>query len=177
MGQRVTTLTAAQMLERWKLAGLYEPLHTDCEIECSEGIDLDALLMLRINAWYARIMATAPLADLPLTELAPQLTLSLAPDGAGRVMLPAGTLRVASVMMEGWRQPATVTADTSSPLALAQSGRFSRAGTAAPVAVQHPDSSLMLYTPVSPSARLLSVTAVIMPPEGTYVLTDSMKIK
>ncbi len=175
MNRRTYTLTADEMLERWKLAGLYEPLLTDASISCSDGMDLDRLLQLKIDSWYARQLMDAPLESLPLTEIADQLTLAMLPDGAARVSLPEGTLRVASAMMEGWMRPAAIIADPESPQALAQANPFCRGGAARPIAVINRDGSMNLYTPpprVQP--RLLSVRAVCLPEKGIYRVTDAM---
>ncbi len=174
MGHRVITLSAGQLIARRKLSGLFEPLHGDAAITCCDGIDLDGLLQQQIDAWYARVLLTAPLDMLPLTDIAPQTPVSLTADGAGMAVLPEGTLRVASVTMEGWLRPAAVITDASSAVALAQTNPFARGSAAAPVAVMHPDGRLMLYTPPRGVARLSSLMAVVQPPEGTYLLTEAM---
>jgi len=175
MNQRIYTLTAEEMLGRWKLAGLYEPLLADATVECSDGMDLDRLLRLKIDSWYVRQLMEAPLESLPLTEIAGQLTLAMQPDGSARVSLPEGTLRVASAMMKGWLRPAAIITSQDSPEALAQSNPFSRGGSARPVAVINSDGSMNLYTP-PPGAQpqLLSVKAVCLPEKGTYWMTDAM---
>lgn len=174
MGYRVISLSAGQLIARRKLAGFFEPLHSDAEITCDDGIDLDTLIRQQTDAWYSRMLLTAPLEILPLTDIASQLTMSRTADGAGLVSLPPGTVRVAEVTMEGWLRPAAVITDPASAEALAQINPFSRGTASHPVAVVHPGGRLMLYTPPRQAIRPSSLLAVIQPPEGTYLLTEAM---
>lgn len=175
MGLTVFTLSADEMLRLWKQTAMYETPRLDCSVERTDGIDLDAMLAARIDAWYARLLLEAPANALPLSEIAPMLTPVTLPCGAAEVSLPEGTVRVVSVMMDGWTRPAAVTADPLSPIALRQLNPFGRSGCAAPVAVVYPDSRMMLYSPpagIKPS--LSSVTAVIKPADGSYLMTDAL---
>lgn len=175
MGLTTFTLTSAEMLRLWKETAMYETPRLDCAVERTDGIDLDQMLSRRIDAWYARQLLEAPADILPLSEIAPRLTPVRLPCGAAEVGLPEETVRIVSVMMEGWGRPALVTADPASPLAVRQLNPFGRSGCAAPVAVVHPDSRMMLYSPppaITP--RLLSVTAVMRPADGSYILTDPL---
>lgn len=175
MALRVITLTDSEMLTLWKLRSLLEPLGTGAETVCADGIDIDTLLRRRIDDWYYTCLATAPVDSLPLTELSATLTARRTTDGAGAVSLPEGLLRVASVELEGWERPATVTDDPQSALALAQSNPYSRGRCSVPVAVAFTRSStLLLYTPPEGEIRIRSLKAVMRPPEGTYTLTDRM---
>lgn len=175
MRPRFITISADEMLRRWKLLGLHEPLDCGAEVTVEDGTDLDSLLKLRIDAWYLRQLTEAPLEQLPLINITQQLTPVLLPCGAARVSLPKGTIRVASVLMDGWSQPAPIITDPLSAAARAQHNPFSRGTPDMPVAVLDNDRSLTLYTP--PPGRepeLLYLTAVMQPPAGTYRLTASM---
>lgn len=174
MSQPVITLSADEMLQRWKLLGLYEPLLDGASVECSPGVDLDNLIMMQIDNWYARQLSTAPLEILPLTDIADTLTPVRLPDGAAGVSLPPSTITVASVMMEGWQQPATIITNPDSPRARAQSNPFCRGRYANPVAILFPDLTLKLYTPPPGPMSLISLKTVAMPPKGTYTLTPAM---
>lgn len=169
----VITYTEARLLEEWKLRSRLEPLRTDCVITCTDGIDMDTYLLRELRAWYMRELATAPVDTLPLTDIAPGLTMTRAPDGAGMVKLPAGCLRVVSVEMEGWHRPAVIVTDPECAEAVAQTSPYSRGGVCRPVAVIYPDR-MMLYTPPVDAKGPSSVLAVTEPPEGTYLLTEQM---
>lgn len=169
----VIVYTEARLLEEWKLRSRLEPLRTDCVITRTDGIDMDTYLLRELRAWYMRELATAPVDTLPLTDIAPGLTMTRAPDGAGMVKLPAGCLRVVSVEMEGWHRPAVIVADPECAEAVAQTSPYSRGGVCRPVAVIYPDR-MMLYTPPADAKAPSSVLAVTEPPEGTYLLTERM---
>lgn len=175
MRPRIFTLSADEMLRRWKLAGLYEPLDSGAEITVDDGLDLDSLLRLQIDSWYLRRLMEAPVESLPLINIASRLTPVSLPCGATRVSLPKGTIRVASVLMDGWSQPAAPITDPLSAAARAQSNPFSRGTSEMPVAVIHDNRTMTLYTPphgIPP--RLVYVLAVMQPPPGTYRLTADM---
>lgn len=169
----VVTYTEARLLEEWKLRSRLEPLRTDCVMTRTDGLDIDTYLLRELRAWYLRQLATAPVDTLPLTDIAPLLTMTRAPDGAGLVNLPDGCLRVVSVEMDGWHRPAVIVTDPECTEAVAQTSPYSRGGVCRPVAVIYP-GRMMLYTPPAYTAGPSSVLAVTLPPEGTYPLTESM---
>lgn len=169
------TLTEAAIVELWALSGGYTPVGAcGCEVECTDGVDLNRLMALRVSAWYNRELSELPAAELPTENIAERLTLTISGNGAGRVSLPDGILRVVGVEMDTWERPAVITHDGSSVPALAQSNPFSRGGRAAPVAVVDAGLRVMhLYTPTK-GGRLTTVAVVRQPDEGTYRLTDAM---
>lgn len=175
MGLKTFTLTSGEMLRLWKQTAMFETPRLDCAVERTDGIDLDEMLSRRIGAWYARLLLEASADILPLSEIASRLTPVRLPCGAAEVSLPEETVRIVSVMMEGWERPALVTADPTSPPARRQLNPFAASGCVAPVAVVHPGSRMLLYSPPPGlQPRLLSVTAVMRPADGTYILTDPL---
>lgn len=174
MNQPLISISAAQMLEIWKQTGLYEPLSADIETDYMSGIDLDTLLMHRIDAWYGRLFEEMPRELLPATEIAPSLLPERLPCGAVRVRLPERTVGVCSAMVDGWHRPAIIVDDPDSPRARAQLNRFSRGSTQVPVAVVSPDRTMTLYTPPPGNVALTSVKAIVMPEKGTFILTPAM---
>lgn len=157
--RRLITLSREEMLERWKLMRRMEPLRSDCSVTRTDGIDLDRELAMEMQAWYVKALLDEPADRLPLTELSGEVTVTRAPCGAGMVSLPAGCVRVVSVMLRGWHVPARVVTDLQSAQALAQLSPWARGGCVAPVAVVHPDR-LMLYTPPDGDIVLESLLAV-----------------
>lgn len=174
MNTGLITLTADELLSRYKLLGFYEPMLDSAAVELSPGVDLDRLLMMQIDAWYARQFHEAPKEILPVSEIAPLLTPERLPDGAAGVMLPEGTVRVISVMMDGWKRYAEIVSDPASPRARAQTNRYSRGGCSNPVAVATPDGRMTLYTPPPDKLALTSVKAIVMPESGTYLFTPAL---
>lgn len=173
MGWRVITLTEAEIAGRWALSAGYTSLECGV-IECDQGEKFKELLALRVAAWYCRQLSELPATELPTEDIASKLTLTLSGDGAGRVELPAGVLRVVAVEMDTWHRQAIITHDPCSTLAQAQGNRFGRGGLAMPVAVVDTGLSMMrLYTP-SKGGRLTKVSVVSQPEPGTYRLTDAM---
>ncbi len=175
MKQRVTTLKAAEMLSLWKLLGGYEPLNDGCAIDCTDGLDLDAMLLRRIEGWYANQLLTAPADALPVYDIADDVCPERGPDGSVTVQLLEGTVRLISVKMAGWQRPAIILSDRQAPEALAQRNPFSRATASSPVAIHDSLCSLSLY-PAPPGEPVIeSLLAVIHPREGIFLMTDALK--
>ncbi len=167
-------LSAGEMLALWKRRLGYDAPRTDCTVTRSGGPDLDDVLMEQARSWYTWTLRSAPASALPLTDIAEQTALAISPEGVASADLPPGCLRVVSVMMEGWMQPALVVTDSSLPEAVAQTNPFARAASVRPVAVVA-GSRLMLFSAPSPGARLLSLEVVMMPDMADeFVLTDMM---
>ncbi|MCM1483835.1 MAG: hypothetical protein NC043_05830 [Muribaculaceae bacterium] len=170
----IRTFTADEMLRLYMQHSAFELPRTDTGFSRTDGIDLESLIATRLRAWYVDTLLTAPLDSLPLTDVTQRIRLVRAPSGAGEVSLPAGCLRVAQVMMKSWERPARIVTDPASPLALDQHCRFTRGGRVSPAAVVE-GSTLRLYTPsADTSDTLTSLLCVLLPPDGTYHLTDPL---
>ncbi|MBD5351120.1 MAG: hypothetical protein HDR89_09620 [Bacteroides sp.] len=175
--QRVTTMSASEMLDLWKLLGGYESLNVGVKVTnlADEGVDLDRLLMRRIEGWYATQLLTAPAEVLPVYDIADDVDIYPAPaDGSATVVLPEGTVRLFSVMMAGWQRPAIIINDRRHPLALAQSNPFTRATASAPLAIHDPSGVLSLYPATPGEPTLLSLPAIIQPRRDIYLMTDAL---
>lgn len=171
---REVTLEKSAMLELWKRARGFEPLRADCAVTRTDGPDLDALLEMEMRAWYIRQLLTAPIEELPLSDIAPVLTLTTLREGVVTAPLPEGCVRVARVMMDGWERSALIAESANHPLAMEQTNRFARAWRCRPVAIVE-DGWITLHGVVSHPPRGLSVSAVMLPaPELPYVLTEAM---
>lgn len=172
-------LPTGDMLRQWKVVHGYESLipddcNCDCSIESADQSELDRMLLREIDAWYVKHLMTLPVEQLPLTDIAAKVSLSRSADGVGRVTLPDSALRVVSVEVEGWKEPAIIVRDPSSPLALAQHNRFSRAGVNNPVVVLGHDRRLRLYSIPDEDARLTTLLVAQLPVDGVYSLTQPM---
>ena len=176
--QKISILTASEMLSLWKLLAGYEPVisGSSASVEASDGLDIDALLMRRIEGWYADQLLTAPTDALPVYDIADDVS-SLTPvpsDGSVLVGIPEGTIRICSVMMVGWQRPAPILPDRLSSLAVAQRNPFSRATSAAPVAIRDSVDALSLYPAPPGQPELKSLLAVIQPRDGIFLMTDAL---
>lgn len=167
----VRELSAEAMLDLWMLHSTCEPLRTDAAVTRSYAVDFRTLMAGRMRAWYIATLLNAPPEVLPLTDIASSLSVVRTPSGAGVAELPAGVLRVVSVEAADWAMPALVTSDPSSPLARSQASPYSCGRSVRPVVVVS-GSVMRVFSP--PEQGLSSVLAVMLPPEGTYRITDAM---
>lgn len=166
------TLTAAEMLDLWRLRRALLLLREDCAVERRDGIDLDRLLHAELRAWYSNLLDTAPVEMLVLTDIARDVAPALHADGHLTVTLPTGCRRVVEVEVEGWSRAATLTA-SDTPLALRQDNPYCRGRVDAPVAVVHPER-LVLYSapPGDVKPRLRRLLCIMEPEEGMYELDE-----
>lgn len=166
------TLTAAEMLDLWRLRRALLPLREESVVERRDGIDFDRLLHAELRAWYSNLLDTAPVDMLVLTDIARDVAPALQADGRMTVTLPSGCRRVVEVEAEGWTRAATI-AMAGSPLALQQDNPYSRGRVDAPVAVLHP-GRLVLYStpPGGGKPRLRRLLCVMEPEEGMYELDE-----
>ncbi len=169
----VKTYSETELVELWRLMEGYEPLRTDCEVIRTDGIDLDSMIKERIDVWYRRILATAPVDKLPLTDFAPQLAVSRTPDGVATASLPPTCIRVVEVMMDGWVTPGRLVHDSASADWYAQMSEYSRGGCVEPVVLVGRDS-VTLYSPPSDVCRLVRFLGVPAPMKGVYSFDPSL---
>lgn len=166
----ILNLSTEEMLGVWKLKRYFEPLRSDCEVERTDGIATDRLLMMEMREWYLNLLDNGELSLLQVSDIAKDVALKFQNDGTATVTLPAECRRVIEVNVDGWHQSAIpVTAD--SPLGMLQQSAYSRGGVEEPVAVAH-QGYLQLYTPPSSTARISSLKCVLEPAEGSYVLDE-----
>ncbi|MCM1348033.1 MAG: hypothetical protein NC338_01360 [Firmicutes bacterium] len=166
-------LTPDAMLARWKRAHGFEPLRSDCTVTRTDGPDLDAMLTLQMNNWYTDTLLHAPLHMLPLTDIASEISMTVSPTGTAMATLPENCLRVASVMSQGWEQPALVVDNLQSAEALAQANPYAAGSTSRPVALVGA-GWIKISPPPEPTDRLW-IMAVAMPDTSRrYILTQAM---
>lgn len=167
-------LTSDEMLQQWRLRRALLPLRNDCEVQRTDGIDIDTYLRAEMRAWYLGLLDTALTRYLSLDDIAADVPLTVDSARCVTVKLPDACRRVISVRLQGWERPATIVTDPLSDLARMQHNPFSRGGTASPVAVLD-GSTLQLYSaPASAEPpRLRQLLCVITPDEGLYTLDES----
>lgn len=99
------TFSQGEMLAEWRKALGLHPLNTDATIEVFESLDTDSVLLRAMRAWYLNLLATAPPAQLPVSNVASRC--SLKPRGQlSAIVLPADAVRVVSVKLDSWQRPA-----------------------------------------------------------------------
>lgn len=141
-------LTEEEMTRLWLLRKGYEPLRSDCRIERSDGVDLDAIARQECQLWMERLLAEGDPSLLVLHDLAKEatLTLSLSSVSSIIVRLPENCVRPVAVKLQSWLAPARIV-NPCSPLAKRQYAPFAAGGVAHPVAIYHPNRRLELFSP------------------------------
>ncbi|MCM1292515.1 MAG: hypothetical protein NC111_01000 [Bacteroides sp.] len=173
--QPLISLEPAQLLERCRLLGLYEPLIADSGVEVDYGIDLDRLLMLRIEQWYFKYMASTPVEQLPAVDIADEVEVVTMSDGTALVELPSDVVRIVSVGLEGWLRQAVVIGDATSLQARVQRNPYARGSAGRPVALHQPDNTLLLFAPGQSAPVLSSLWVVRFPnPGNPFLFTPAM---
>lgn len=161
--------TQAEMLDMWKLKLHIAPLQTNCSIIRSDGIDIDALLILKINEWYSNLLNTAPHQWLPVEDISNDIFVCLSTDGVASIKLPDYCVRPIEWRMEGWKQSVTEFLEPNHPIALQQSNLFLRAGCENPVATINGNILNLFSIPAGAGGTVDMARCVIHPTDGNYI--------
>ena len=129
------TLTFDEMMAQWRLRAFPEAVNDGCSVTRCDGIDLDAHLRARMQAWYDNLLRTAPVEHLAPVDIAADVEVSLLPDGTGWFTLPEGAIRLTRLLMPGWTSPALIIPDDTLPGASLQLSGRQRSDHRAPVAI------------------------------------------
>lgn len=164
-------LTKEEMLKRRRIAGGFEPLRTDCTVEDTAGVDINAVLESELRAKYLHLLDHGPVEMLAADEVAASTAVTDYVDGGSLLEVPPECRRVLSVRLSGWLREAPVLPDGEYARVLAlQRNRFTASGSASPVAVCCPDGRIAAW-PGAPHAQ--EVTAIVDPGPDTYILDDA----
>lgn len=176
------TLTKDEMLAQWRLRAAIDPSRTDCQITAEyDGLDLDALLLARIDQWYDRLLNTAPLQYLCVDTVDEKdiVASALPQDGRQSYLLPGGIVRLVGIRWQSGietdifdcRHP-----EKASPQALKAVKGLLNPYTAPeehrPLAVLAADGRNLEIWGV-PERPMQALTAVTRPQNGTYTMDDS----
>lgn len=170
-------LTKAQLLKEWRLRSFPEPDGCGCTVEQTGGAGLTEYIEARMDDWYRRLLARAPVEMLAPVDVARQASVTLSADGAvARIRLPDEAVRVVSLAVEGCGRVALIH-DPAGASAISR-GRgliYSRGAGRGAVAVVG-DGYVDLYPPepFSSVPRIASLRAVV-DVAGEYRL-DSMAL-
>lgn len=176
--QHTFTFTTAQMLAHWRSHRLYAPVApAGASLSVSYTPSADDYLMTEIRCAYAHAVQEASPDELPLTDIAHELAITLSSRGIGTVTLPPGTLRVETIECSGWLTPARIATSADTALVARQANIFSRGTPSEPVAIVHPHR-MILYSFPSGLGLYPTVTgcmAVRLPdPGGDFLLTPAL---
>ena len=165
-------LSESEMLALCKRVMNLEPARRDCVVERDDGIDLDAWILTRARAWYARLLQEGPLEWVPVEDVKMQVTATADSHGVVKAVYPDGCMRPVEWQLDGWHRSVTHFARPDDETDLLQRNPWTRGGVCRPVAVDH-GSWLMLYslpagtTPVVTMARCVTYTS------GRYAFSEA----
>lgn len=161
-------LSQDEMLDLWRLRHALEPLRSDCVVTRADGIDLDSFLLQDIHDWYLRLLDTAPVEYLAPSDISRNVALSCDDKGVGSIILPENCRRVIELRLDCWKQPALISTDLASPIAMMQQNPYSRGNTSAPVAL-HSHRLLNLYSvPPDVDASITRLLCIMQPDDGFF---------
>lgn len=165
------TLTADELVVRLRQQRAMEPV--DDGFARTDSAGALRRMKLRLRAIYLEALSSLPLEMLPLTDVAPDVivTIDSADSGMATLRLPPAALRLASVRLDGWKRNATIL-PADAPQAAAQDAPLARAGVYSPVAIVGHGGALRLYPAATTLASLLCVVATA---DDTYLLTPQLE--
>lgn len=150
----------------------------DGDFEQTEGVCIDRYIDAKIAEVLGLLYLASPIRYLPVQQsLSPPEPIKRQ-DGSGRIILPDDVIRPVSLLLEGWRHPVVRFIDENHPLYELQFNRYTRGGSAKPVAVWSKDGigrQIIDYFSLPASYkrhRILSFRYVALPDEnaGSYEL-------
>ncbi|MDE6612653.1 MAG: hypothetical protein K2K22_08860 [Muribaculaceae bacterium] len=132
-------LSREEMLRRRRIADGLEPLRTDCTVERTDGVDIDAMLEADLRRRYLELLDTAPRELLAPENLAVKTDCRrVDADGTTCALIdvPPEVRRVFGVKMRGWARAVPVLGSSElERVAALQRNRFTAATAWRPVAV------------------------------------------
>ena len=164
------TLTEEEMLTRWRLLTLLEPMAPAGAIASREDYTpLRQLCLLKMRAWYERLLDAADPALVPVTDIRGSCRLHLE-GGQWLMELPEGTRRVLTVRLAGWSRPAVpVTADEATEC----TNSYLTGSHGNPLVIRLSPTRLLIDGPVTDvTAATGEVMATTLPSDGSYILDE-----
>ena len=167
------SLSAQEMLDLWKLRSGYVVARRDCEVERTDGVDLDGMLMSQIGQWYAGLLATAPVDWLPVEDVAARVAVEADAEGVVAATLPGCCVRPVAWRLRGWSRDVTTFHDAGSAEALRQGVRWLRGNACRPVAVAEA-TGLRLYSIVPGTQPVVErALCVVRPADGVFTFATA----
>lgn len=175
------TLSKSRILELRRIAAGLGNARSDCSIEYTDGLDIDALLLQRLRHRYLELLDTADPRLLAPDNIASSVLAAATADGGVRLNLPDTCRRVFEVRLPGWNRAARVVPAGPAATALLhrQANPYARAKPSDPVALcagegiagTAPD--ILCYPAPEGIPAPVTVVAVTDPGEESYILDEA----
>ena len=161
-------LTPSEMLNLWKKELRLEPVVRDCALERDDGIDIDALLQLHIQQWYAQLLATAPIEWLPVEDVKTDVSLTTDDNGVVTATVPPQCVRPVEWKLTAWHRPVTQFLTPDSHEAQVALDPYTGAGPCRPAAIDHGNHLRLVSVPAGTQPTLKIARCVVRPADGTF---------
>lgn len=165
--------TRKDLLDEWKLRNGYFEVRRDCELVRDDGFDFDRVLQAEIDCSYERLLGSAPLSMVPVFDITEDCVISVDDDLRVTVVLPENCVRVAEVLLPGWKCGVTKFESQSSGKAAMQRNEWLCGRRENPVCVEG-IRCLYAYSAVSADDFMPDkILAVCRPADGVYLFAQS----
>lgn len=162
-------LSENEMLNLWKTVMHLQPVHRDCTIERTDGIDVDELLLLHIRQWYATLLQSASTCVVPVLDVKSALTdVTVASNGVVTVAVPPQCVRPVEWKLSAWDKSVTLFLQPGAPEAAYLHSEWTRPGACDPAAVDYGDRILLFTLPEGTQPTFDMARCVVRPADGTY---------
>ena len=157
------------MLALCKRVMKLEPTRRNCTVERTDGIDINAWIMMRARSWYARLLMEAPTGWLPVEDLKDEIAVTNCGDGAAMAITAGRYIRPVEWQLAGWHQSVTTFALPGDAVALMQRNPWTRAGACDPVIVDHGNWLTLYGTEPDVEPTIALARCVALPADGNFV--------
>lgn len=168
---KILRFTEKEMIEEWKLRKRLVGGERECSVERDDAVDVDAILLREINAWYERLLAEAPVECLPVRDIAQEVEMTVGADCVAEIRLPDCCVRPLSLKLPGWSAAVSRFVTPTSAEAERQRHPFLRRGVQRPVCVGE-RGRITAYCTLPSAVRPELLEAVCRPSAGSYELTE-----
>lgn len=166
-------LDEGEMLNLWKTIMHLQPVRRDCAIERDDGIDVDALLLVKIRQWYANLLLSAPEGVVPVEDVKDQLSLMMADNGVVTAIVPPECVRPVEWKLSAWKKSVTLFLQPDVPEAAYLHNEWTRPGVCEPAAVDYGNRILLFSLPEGELPIFDMARCVVRPADGTYAFHAS----
>lgn len=163
------------MLERFRLAGGFEHLRSDCVIEATDGVALNGLLEEQMRRVYTELLLNGPrelTASEDVSECLPDAVYH--GTNTGRIELPADVVRVYEIKLESWEATAEVQGpDESEALRMLADNAYTAPTTHSPAATTGMDGRTIIVSPAWSPRGVVYARGVRDPGPDKYTLEEA----
>lgn len=159
---------AAGMMSLCKRLLHIEQPREGAEVSYVDGVGIDEWLREKIDAWYARLLESAPIEHLPVEDVKGLLRVSIDSEGVVSAWVPSECVRPVRWKLRGWRRAVNEFVLPDSEEARSQQSEWTRGGKENPVIVDEGDV-LRLYGLAAGDVPVVEeALCVVRPLEGEY---------